>query len=287
MLPELSPSEPSCSRTSDSRTPVSSEVVENSLGRPSQSSFVSPWFFCRPSDSAADRTEMLASCSRTEWAPWNCLSTACVNGELMGLQVPASDEELEDTASSKLQVDRAAAAAAIVSSPLTGTGTDCRQKRRVVDILAGLVPHSEVGENSPGMPSHFSDGIARDWFFSNLCDLATVCSSSEWGPRKCQSTACPNGEPEPRPKPPRRISEAPSARNLKPRHVSAVRQWPSGCGRVPTPSCLPQRVPLDVRQWVPGCRPFPPPKRRHVSAVRRYPPGCGRFPPSPPPTPSH
>ncbi|KAF3336322.1 hypothetical protein FCM35_KLT18908 [Carex littledalei] len=268
----------------------SSESGENSLGRPSHSSdsFVEPWFFCRPpSDSAADHTEMLASCSRTEWAPRNCISTARFDEELMGLQVPAYEEELEDTASSKLQPERPVAAAAIVSSPLTGTGTDCRQKRRVVDILAGLVPHSEVGENSPGMPSHFSDGISRDWFFSNLSDLATVCSSSKWGPRKCQSTACPNNEPKPQLKPPRRISEAPSAYNLKPRHVSAVRRWPSGCGRVPPPSRSDHRVPLDVRQWVPGSSNFPPPKRRHVSAVRRYPPGCGRFPPAPPPTPSH
>ncbi|XP_078148681.1 uncharacterized protein LOC144544120 [Carex rostrata] len=269
MLPELSPSEPS-----DSRTPVSSDA-ENSLGRPYQSSFVSPWFFCRP------RSDSAVSCSRTEWSPQNCLSAARFNEELMGLQVQASEEDLEDTASSKLQPDsdRPIAAAAI--------GTDCRQKRRVADILAGLVPHSEVGENSPGKPSHFSEEISREWFFSNLSDLATVCSSSKWGPQKCQSTARPNGEPEPQPKPPRRISEAPSAHNLKPCHVSAVRRWPSGCGRVTPPSRSADRVPLDVRQWVPGSNNFPPPKRRHVSAVRRYPPGCGRFPPSPPPTPSH
>jgi SAD/SRA domain/SET domain/Pre-SET motif len=33
----------------------------------------------------------------------------------------------------------------------------------------------------------------------------------------------------------RRISQAPSARNLKPRRVSAVRRWPPGCGRSPSP----------------------------------------------------
>ncbi|XP_078148194.1 uncharacterized protein LOC144543681 [Carex rostrata] len=79
------------------------------------STYVSPWFFCRPpSDSAT-------SCSRTEWAPQNCLSNARFNEELMGLQVPASEDDLEDTASSKLQPDKPIAAAAI--------GTHRRQKR--------------------------------------------------------------------------------------------------------------------------------------------------------------
>ncbi|KAJ4780637.1 hypothetical protein LUZ62_064894 [Rhynchospora pubera] len=45
----------------------------------------------------------------------------------------------------------------------------------------------------------------------------------------------PSAEPEAEPRPPRRISDAPSARGLKPRHVSAVRRFPLGCGRFPSP----------------------------------------------------
>ncbi|KAJ1689552.1 hypothetical protein LUZ63_013707 [Rhynchospora breviuscula] len=46
----------------------------------------------------------------------------------------------------------------------------------------------------------------------------------------------PEAEQEAEPRPPRRISDAPSARGLKPRHVSAVRRFPLGCGRFPSPT---------------------------------------------------
>ncbi|KAJ3684864.1 hypothetical protein LUZ61_014028 [Rhynchospora tenuis] len=47
--------------------------------------------------------------------------------------------------------------------------------------------------------------------------------------------AAAEAEAEAEPRPPRRISDAPSARGLKPRHVSAVRRFPLGCGRFPSP----------------------------------------------------
>ncbi|XP_078153745.1 uncharacterized protein LOC144548900 isoform X2 [Carex rostrata] len=62
---------------------------------------------------------------------------------------------------------------------------------------------------------------------------------------------------EPQPKPPRRISDAPSARNLKPRHVSAVRRWPPGCGRFPPPPPQPP-TPSDQSQPPPSPPPSPP-----------------------------
>jgi hypothetical protein len=103
-----------------------SEVGDNCRVIPSQYSggFDPEWFFTNLSDLAASRMYTPTSCSSSELErEREYKSTARFDGQIMWLQIPGSDKELQDTASSKLRADWSSAAATNISSPLN---KDCR-----------------------------------------------------------------------------------------------------------------------------------------------------------------